>query len=97
MNKVVVNNCYGGFSISDDAVTWMREHGSAIEYGDNYATGIPRHDPILVACVEALGETVNGMVAELTVVTIEGSQYRIHEYDGMESVQEPSDLKWIKI
>ena len=28
MNKIVYNNCYGGFSISDQAVKWLEENAS---------------------------------------------------------------------
>lgn len=27
-NKVVFNKCYGGYSLSDEAIDWLAEHGS---------------------------------------------------------------------
>ena len=70
MNKVVFNNCFGGFSLSVKAVEWLAENGhgkikeKAQEYkktSDRWArfgchlSGLDRHDPDLVRCVETLG------------------------------------------
>jgi hypothetical protein len=139
--KVVINNCYGGFSISLEAARHMaaagskraqadvasheaeiaafreyRDHGKkpanddrgfsqsiwdiSIKYGGEpkfhgygYVDGMEgsyeRHDPLLVAAVEALGEKASGEVASLKVVEIpDGIEYDISEYDGMEHVAE---------
>ena len=68
----------------------------AIEgYCGGWERQIPRHHPLLVACVEALGEAANGRCANLQVVTIEGSKYIVDEYDGFESVLTPEEMKWI--
>lgn len=71
MNKVVYNNCFGGFSLSVKAVKWLAEngHGKIKEKAQAYLKetfdrmskygchlyGIDRHDPDLVRCVETLG------------------------------------------
>lgn len=48
-----------------------------------------RHDPLLVTCVKALGEKVNGEFAELRVIDIpDGTDYSIEEYDGSEHIAE---------
>lgn len=45
--------------------------------------------PLLVECVEALGEAANGAHAKLAVVEIpDGVQWEIDEYDGLEWVAE---------
>ena len=54
--KVVVNRCYGGFSLS---------------------------------------EAAEG--AELEIVTIEGNQYLITDYDGVETIRTPTTTKWITV
>jgi hypothetical protein len=48
-----------------------------------------RHDADLIAVVEQLGEEANGLCSELTIVEIEGSKYRVDEYDGNESIHTP--------
>ena len=27
-HKIVYNDCYGGYSLSDNAIDWLSEHGS---------------------------------------------------------------------
>lgn len=89
MRKVVINKCYGGFSISDEAVEWLKAKGvdDARTYG--YCGDSYRDDPLLVACVEALGSKANGHCAELKVVEIPSDvEWQIEEYDGMEHIAE---------
>lgn len=82
--KVVINKCYGGFGLSNEALNYM---GLDPETTDVYE--IPRNDSRLVEAVETLGERANGSYAELKVVEIpDGIDYYIHNYDGMESIQE---------
>ena len=55
---------------------------------------LKRHDPDLVAVVEALGKEVNGSFSKLTIAEIDEDKYFIDEYDGRESVVTPTDLCW---
>ena len=55
---------------------------------------LKRHDPDLVAVVEALGEEVNGTLSKLAIEEIDGDRYYIDEYDGMETVVTPDDICW---
>jgi antirestriction protein len=59
---------------------------------DNYvlfASEIKRDDPLIVECVEKLGEDSWGACAELAVIEIpDGVEYEIDDYDGMESIHE---------
>lgn len=88
--KVVCNKCYGGFSLSNDAVQWLAEHGIETEtYSD-----LPRHHPMLVKCVEELGRKAFGKYASLNIIELTGNKYRIDEYDGMERVVEPNEAEW---
>lgn len=51
--------------------------------------GGKRDDPRLIAAVESLVEKANGVHAKLVVVEIpDGIEWGIHEYDGMEHVEE---------
>jgi hypothetical protein len=59
-----------------------------------YYGNVSRHDPILVQVVEELGDKANGMCAKLAIEEVSGP-YRIDDYDGNESVVEPSGYNWI--
>lgn len=51
--------------------------------------GIERNDPLLIKCVETLGQKANGQCADLSIVEIpNGVQYSIEEYDGIEHIAE---------
>ena len=114
MNKVVYNNCFGGFSLSVKAVKWLAENGHgkikeiAQKYLENdidryarygcYLSGIDRHDPDLVRCVETLGSKASGgELSHLDIAELKGNRYRISEYDGAEDVIEPEDEEYITI
>lgn len=64
---------------------------------DFSADSIERHDPILVQVVETLGDEASDSCARLRIAEISGSQYRISEYDGSESVIEPEDQDWVVV
>lgn len=79
--KVVINRCYGGFSLSEKAMKFLGV--------DSSWPDIARNDLKLVECVEKLGEEANGMYAELKVVEIpDDVNWEIGEYDGLEWVEE---------
>ena len=91
--KVVYNACYGGFGLSDEAVVRLKELGSTIN--DRYLPWeFPRHDLLLVQVVEELGDKANTWASKLRIEEVCGP-YRIEEYDGLETVYEPSDYAWI--
>ena len=99
MNKVVYNNCYGGFSLSQSVLTKMFYLGSQYVTKDSsgkyvYDWDIPRHDRVLVTCVEIMSPDENGDFSELKVKELKGDKYIIHEYDGLENVLEPEDIQW---
>jgi hypothetical protein len=114
MKKIAYNNCYGGFSISLEAVKLARQLSGNPKWGDcvlpgetyndgtlnkggcfvnSYYPDISRADPILIQVIEQLGEAANGQCAELKITTVSG-KWRISEYDGNETVQEPEDIQW---
>lgn len=89
MHKIVYNACFGGFSLSTEAVNWMKE-----KYPDFFNHIICRHDPRLVECVETLGDKASGRYSRLKIKEIDSDCYRIDDYDGSETVTTPDDLDW---
>lgn len=82
MRKVVINRSFGGFFLSDEAFNWLKERGVDCYW-------IERDNPLLVECVETLGEKANGTHAKLKVVEIPSDiQWQIEECDGVEWVAE---------
>ena len=90
MNRIVYNKCFGGFGLSEEAGARYRELKGR-------AFGGERHCPVLLQVVEEMGPAANGFCADLAIEEIKGSRYRIDEYDGAETVQEPDDIDWVEI
>lgn len=84
--KVVINRCFGGFSLSEAAQ-------KALGLVDDPYPTMSRSDPKLVKVVEKLGDKANGRFAKLQVMTVVGP-YRITEYDGQEGIEQPSNIAW---
>mgnify|MGYP001771629108 CR=1 FL=1 len=61
---------------------------------DAVGSYLDRHDPDLVAVVEALGKEASGTFSELAIAEIDEDKYFIDEYDGMEAVVTPADICW---
>ena len=95
MNKVVINDCYGGFDLSKEAINWLKNKGLSEEEIDSLDKC--RHHPLLIECVEELGEKANGMFANLVVKEITGRIYKIESYDGKESIKYPFEDTWVII
>ena len=79
--KIVINTCFGGFSLSEKACN---------ELGlNNPYDAIERNDPKLVEVVERLGSEANGRHAQLKIVNIpDDVKWTIQEYDGSEHIAE---------
>jgi hypothetical protein len=83
--KIVINNEYGRYSLSEAA---YQELGLEWD-GYGFADEIKRNDPRLVACVEKLGPLARGSFASLMVVEIpDDVEWEIESYDGNEWVAE---------
>ena len=77
--KIVINNCFGGFRLSDDFLD---------KYGKEFRE-LKRNDPELVAAIEEFGEEESsGYYSKLHIVEIpdDSTDYYVHEYDGAEDV-----------
>jgi hypothetical protein len=90
--KIVINNCHGGFSLSEKAQKLFCQY-SMIEWKDwqedwSYYD-IERNNQYLVRVVEELDNEANGRFSELKVVDIPDEvEWQIDEYDGLEWVAE---------
>jgi hypothetical protein len=95
MSKIVYNACYGGFSLSKDALLmYHNRKGTTLDEPDR-GRFISRTDPDLINVVETLGKDANGPCADLKITTLPaGTKYIIEEYDGQEAVTIPEDIDW---
>ena len=108
MTKVVLNSCYGGFSLSLAAIKRYDEiKGLGLTvglYDDTWTTlngknwsarYLDRDDPALVQVVEELGPVANGACAKLRIETIPpGAHYRIREDCGVEHTELRDEINW---
>lgn len=96
--KIVINRCYGGFGLSKKGVEWLVKQGSEEAekallfegiFDSYYVYHHDRSHPLLVQCVEELGEESFGQLSDLKIVEIpDHVDYVIDDYDGLESVHE---------
>ena len=81
--QVVINKKHGGYGISQDAIYWMKAQGHPDPCNAD------REDPLLIECIQILGENANGDYAKLVIVDIpDDVEYTIEEYDGLEWIAE---------
>jgi len=86
MIKIVINTCFGGFGLSEEAEAEYKKR-MGITDTHWYYWDLARDCPVLVSMVE--GGNVDGEYAKLKVVEIpDGVKWHIHEYDGIEHVAE---------
>ena len=86
--KVVINDCYGGFGLSDAALDEYKSRKGITDL-NFYYYDIARDCPVLIDMIEEQGTAINGFAAELKVVEIpDDVNWYIEEYDGMEHVAE---------
>jgi hypothetical protein len=84
--KVVINNCFGGFSLSEKGLARYNELANK---NAQYYFDIERNDPFLVQVVEELGKKAGGDYSVLKIVDIpDDVSWYIEEYDGMETIHE---------
>lgn len=87
--KIVINKCFGGFSLSKEAVNLYKQKKNITD-PNFYDMDIKRNDPVLVEIVQLIGARANGSCAELEVVEIpdDVKDWYISEYDGAEHIAE---------
>ena len=95
--KVVLNKCFGGFDLSDEAKQLYADlSGKSMQFIDDLwklqgsrELTVFRSDPNLVKVVETLGERADTKFSSLKIVEIpDGIEWHIQEYDGNEWVAE---------
>jgi hypothetical protein len=86
--KVVINDGYGGFYLSEEALhMFAKLKGKNPSEINIYHSNFKRHDEDLVKVVEYLGDKASGICSELKIVEIpNGIKYKINDYDGWETV-----------
>jgi hypothetical protein len=88
LRYIVINDCYGGFGLSDEAKALYKDM-AGITDSDWYDRDIDRDDPYLVKIVRDLGSAASGGYAKLKIVEVPGDvEWQISEYDGVEWVAE---------
>jgi hypothetical protein len=90
IRRVVINECYGGFGLSDVAELRYREL-AGVDFEDDkfHVSDIARDDPLLIKVIRELGPAADGLHAELKIVEIPADvEWQIGEYDGNEWVAE---------
>lgn len=84
--KIVINQCHGGFGLSDEAMELYVKESGTTPAG---TWDIARDDPTLVRIVEEMGFNSSARYSDLKVVEVpDGVRWFIQEYDGMEWVAE---------
>lgn len=93
--KVVINQCYGGFSLSQAALAALEKKGYVNVTATFEGRTVGRRDPRLIEVVEELGADANGTTAKMVVVDLPDSitDWRIREEDGYECVDYVLDGK----
>lgn len=92
MTKVVYNDCFGGFGLSDKA---LKRYNDITGKERKYCWDMDRADPALVQVVEELGKAASSDLGSLKIAEVpEGTKYRIDEYDGNERIMTIDDYAW---
>lgn len=91
--KIVLNRCYGGFGLSNQAHALYKEATKDVERSKNFYIDedVSRDDPILIQIIEEMGvSAASGLYSKLEIIEIpdDAGDWTIMEYDGVEWVAE---------
>jgi len=101
--KIAINRDYGSFDLSDEAYSFVAKHKGWQHACDDYdhsywidgqgvyiyAADLDRNDPVLIQCVETLGDHANGYYSDIKIVEVPNDvDWYIDDYDGSEWVAE---------
>ena len=93
--KILINECYGGFSFSEEAKFLYKTATQHIPKDKNWYmdTDVKRDDPVLIDIVERMGfKAAGGALAELAIIEIPDDVpedgWVIKNFDGKEWVAE---------
>jgi hypothetical protein len=88
IRRIVINDCYGGFGLSDRALAEYKKL-AGITDEDFYDREISRDDPYLVKVIKDMGMSANGKFSNLKIVEVPADvEWIVQEYDGAEWVAE---------
>lgn len=99
--KVAINKCFGGFGISKQCYDLMVEMGYVLkepfpnmpEDQAPFWAAKDRSNPIMIKAIETLGKKAWTRYSEIKIVEIpDGAEYEIDDYDGMETLRQPSQV-----
>lgn len=80
MSRVVINACYGGFGMSEEAVQLYEQLS-----GSSCPRYPQRADPVLIQVVEELGERASDQYSKLEIVNVpDHVEWTLGECDGKE-------------
>ena len=97
--KIVINKCYGGFSLSPEAISLYKKRKNITD-PDWWVRDIERDCPILVEIVQELQSRADGDFAKLKIVEIpddvklkiveipDDVEWSLEEHDGIEWIAE---------
>ena len=86
--KIAINTCYGGFSLSEEALALYKEYAGVLPSLEDE----DRSDPLLIRVIEQLGTeraAAKGRGHKLKIIDIpEGVEWEIRDKGGIEIVVE---------
>ncbi len=89
MTDIIINTCYGGFSLSPAGCARVEELGYTPPRPTTQCREIPRDHPALLQAFREMGDALAGAFADLCLVTIpDDINWQIEEYDGKEWIAE---------
>ncbi len=99
--KVSYHDNYGGWGLNPDASEmlnelkgWVKEDDDYVDPEYGYTRDLPRHDSDLIKVCEKYNGT-HGM-EDMAIKEVTDAMYRITEYDGWETVKQPTDEEhWV--
>ena len=93
--KILINQCYGGYGLSDKFERYLKEIGLMHDDDKSYSGWPDRDDQVMIEEAIKFGlKGASGDCAQLAVVEIpNGALYRIGEYDGQEWIEQV----WIEV
>lgn len=89
MMKIAINADYGGFGLTDEAISLYKKIKGLPEEDQFFWFEIARDDPALIQVIEELGDKASGRRSCVKIIEIpDDVEWLIEEYDGLEWVAE---------
>jgi ABC-type transporter Mla MlaB component len=86
MTRIAINEDYGGFGLSDEAIEAIAKR-KGVKYVDTF--DLSRDDADMIAVIEELGDSACSRYSSIKIVDIpDDVDWIIQDYDGIEWVAE---------